>query len=620
MENKNTQPNAAGRTKPKYNIFKVNGFCVQAAWQCSRDVPLLCLLLAAATAVRTALGMLISPALLDKLETGAPLAELLSTALLFTAALMAANAVRGYLDECVYSGRTKVRISMQRMLSAKSAHTAYPNTQDPAFLQLRTKAQDVCARTASPAQDIWRTWTELLANLLGFAFYLTILSGLDMRLLVLVVCTTIAGFAVDRQVQRWGYRHRDEEAEYLHRMQYIDRAAIQRTAGKDIRIFGLQSWLEDVWQSAMELYRGFLTRRERHYMLANISDLLLALARNGIAYFYLIRLTLANGLPASRFLLYFSALTGFTQWVTGILEKCLTLYDQSLDISAVMEFINWPEPFRFTGGKALKLRPDTPCELRLENVSFRYPEAKADTISHMNLTVHPGERLAIVGLNGAGKTTLVKLLAGFLDPTAGRVLLNGEDIRQYNRQEYYAAFSAVFQEFSVLAATVAENVAQTMSGIDASRVAACIEKAGLTDAVAALPKGADTQLNREVWPDGVELSGGQTQRLMLARALYKDAPILLLDEPTAALDPIAEDDIYRRYSRMTEGRTSVFISHRLASTRFCDRIIFLENGQIAEEGTHEALMAAGGKYAALFAVQSRYYQETAEEGEPDGNE
>ena len=219
------------------------------------------------------------------------------------------------------------------------------------------------------------------------------------------------------------------------------------------------------------------------------------------------------------------------------------------------------------------------------------------------------EKLAIVGLNGAGKTTLVKLLCGFYDPTEGRVLLNGQDIREFNRRQYYELFSAVFQNFSIMDTTVAEAVSQTAVGTDMGKVDLCLEKAGLTEAISKFPEGINTHIGRQVYLDGVMLSGGQTQRLMLARALYKDGPILVLDEPTAALDPIAENDIYMKYNEMTAGKTSVFISHRLASTRFCDRILFIADGGIAEEGTHEELIAMNGAYAALFEVQSRYYRE-----------
>ena len=329
--------------------------------------------------------------------------------------------------------------------------------------------------------------------------------------------------------------------------------------------------------------------------------------KNGIAYIYLIDLTINKGLSVSEFLLYFTAVSTFTTWVMGILRDITKLHKDSLDISIIREFLEYPEPFKFEEGEIV---PEAKSyELRLENVSFRYAGADSDTIHKMNLIVHPEEKLAIVGLNGAGKTTLVRLLCGLLDPTEGRVLLNGRDIRDFNRRNYYQLLSAVFQEFSVLDVTVAENIAQISENIDYQKIYECVEKAGLTAFIQELPKGLDTHVGKEVFLDGVLFSGGQMQRLMLARALYKDGPILILDEPTAALDPIAENDIYRKYNDMTQDKTAIFISHRLASTRFCDRIIFMEDGIIMEEGSHESLLSKNGKYAKLFEVQSRYYQE-----------
>jgi ATP-binding cassette subfamily B protein len=276
----------------------------------------------------------------------------------------------------------------------------------------------------------------------------------------------------------------------------------------------------------------------------------------------------------------------------------------------IQEYIHLPEQFRFEGGVPIP-KADA-YELKLDNVSFRYPGTDKEIIDNMSLTLRPGEKIALVGLNGAGKTTFVKLLCGFYDPDEGRVLLNGIDIRQFNRQEYYDLFSAVFQEMSLLDLTVAEHVAQTAVNLDMDKVANCLEKAGLTAKVESLPLGVQTHVGKIAFLEGVEFSGGEMQRLMLARALYKDGPVLVLDEPTAALDPIAENDIYMKYNEMTKGKTSLFISHRLASTRFCDRILFLQDGVIAEEGTHEQLLNLGGEYAKLFHVQARYYQKGSE--------
>jgi len=399
------------------------------------------------------------------------------------------------------------------------------------------------------------------------------------------------------------------------RLGYMKWNASDRKLGKDVRIFGMGPWLKDIYASALKLYLDFAVREQREYLKADLIDLVMSIVRNGVAYWYLISMTLREGLPASQFLLYFTAIGGFTAWVTGILSGFSKLHKQCLDLSTLREFLELPEQFRFADGKPLPLQADGKYTLELRNVTFRYPGAEKDTLTNVNLTIPAGEKLAIVGLNGAGKTTLVKLLCGLYDPTEGAVLLNGEDIRQFNRNDYYEHFSAVFQQFALLDVTMAENVAQTFENINMDRVKDCIAKAGLTEKIESLPKGYHTILGREVYFDGVELSGGETQRLMLARALYKNAPIIVLDEPTAALDPLAEQDIYMKYNEMTAGRTALYISHRLASTRFCDRILFVADGGIAEEGTHESLLTAGGRYAELFAVQSKYYQEGGEQNE-----
>ena len=598
--------------KPKYNLWQNSWYMVKLAWRYSKSVLAICIILAAATAGETVVQLLIAPGILQKLELRASLPQLLGAIAIFTGALILFAAAKEYFDLNKLFGRVTVRIKLIEAIAEKMAQTSYENLLDTAFLQRKERASSACDDNQSPAESIWLTWTNILANLLGFAVYLALLSSLSPLLILVVIATTAAGYFVSRKVNQFGYLHREEEAAYTAEMRYVKRTVTSRAFAKDIRIFGLKPWLMEVWQKSFRLYESFLRRREKHYFLTNLADFLLSLLRNGISYAYLLHLTLTEGLSASTFLLYFTAASGFTQWITGILEQFTTLSKASLEISVVREFLEWPEGFQLTGGDPIPDAVNGTYELQLEHVTYRYPGAAEDTIHDLSLTLHRGEKVALVGLNGAGKTTLVKLLCGFLDPTQGTVRLNGVDIRKLNRRAYYKLFSAVFQEFSLLEATVAENVAQQVEGIDEEKVWQCLENAGLSDAVRALPQGLQTHLGRSIYDDGTELSGGQTQRLMLSRALYRDGAVLVLDEPTAALDPITESEIYLKYSEMTQGKTSLFISHRLASTRFCDRIILLENGSIAEEGSHEALLQRGGSYAKLFSVQRRYYEEGGE--------
>lgn len=606
--------------KPKYNLWQNTGFMLRTSRKYAKSVFPLCIVLALLSAGKSVAELLIAPAILNKIELSASLGSVVFTIAAFALVLMLLSGLRSYVDTNALFGRIAVRSQgIYLSISRKYAETSYPNLLNTDFLALGEKASAACAGNSEASEAIWTTLTDLMTSCIGFIVYLALLTNLNLWLAALVAATTAVSYFASKRINEWGYLHRSEELELTKRIEYANKTATSREFAKDIRMFGLRGWLEDLWGSTMRLYSAFCAKRERKYIWANIIDIVLTFLRNGIAYAFLIGITVKNGLPASQFLLYFAALSGFAQWVVEILDKLSVMHKQSLDISTIREFLDWDEPFDLNGGERIAFEPNKQYEIRLDDVSFRYPKADKDTLSHINLTVHPGEKLAIVGLNGAGKTTLVKLVCGFLDPTEGRILLNGEDIRKFNRNDYYTLFSAVFQEFSVLDVTVKENVAQCVDGIDETRVWQCIDKAGLTEKIQSLPKGIETHLGRRVFKDGVEFSGGQTQRLMLARALYKNAPILVLDEPTAALDPIAENDIYQKYNEMTHGRTSFFISHRLASTRFCDRIIFVDSGKIAEEGTHDELLKNGGGYAYLFEVQSKYYRSDNQDGTSDGS-
>lgn len=595
------------KEKPKYNIWQNVCFSVKLAWQTRKRVLVITVAGAILSVLLNLVQLYVAPEILSKVEQQVSLGQLLLTIGGFTAALFMLSGLVDYFDTVRQPGEIDVRTAIIQLLTRKTCETSYPNIRDPKVLKLKEQAGAAVGGNSDAGEHIWKTLTQLLTNLIGFVIYLILLTNLNGFLILVVIATSMIGFFATRYINEWEYRHKEEKEIYEKELSYYKQRAFALDFAKDLRIFGLGTWLRELQNKALKTCEAFITRREKAYLWANVVDVTMSLLRNGVAYAFLIWQTLEQGLPASEFLLYFTAVSGFTTWITGILSTFSQLHKESIALSHVQEYLDLPEQFKFDDGI-------TPPKadgymLTLENVTFRYPGTETNILENVNLTIHPGEKLAIVGLNGAGKTTLVKLLCGFYDPTEGRVLLNGQDIREFNRRQYYELFSAVFQDFSIMDTTVAEAVSQTAVGTDMGKVDLCLEKAGLTEAISKFPEGINTHIGRQVYLDGVMLSGGQTQRLMLARALYKDGPILVLDEPTAALDPIAENDIYMKYNEMTAGKTSVFISHRLASTRFCDRILFIADGGIAEEGTHEELIAMNGAYAALFEVQSRYYRE-----------
>ena len=596
------------RPKPQYNMVQNVAYMIAAAWETRKSVLWYCLLIVFCAVGLDLVNLFTVPTILARVETAAPLNNLLLTILFFAGILILLKGLNAYVDANKLFGRVEIRCMILRRINRKLGTTSYPYTENEEVNKKLETARRATSSNDQTTEVIWETLTGLLHRLIGFVIYLFLMSALDPLLILLTVVLSVVSFFLNRKAGEWHHKHRDEESKYDRAFYYVNDEARDVKLAKDIRIFGMREWLEDMQKSALDLYSAFVKRRQNYYIWIQIANTLINFLRSGLIYFYLIRLTIDGGLPASTFLLYFTAVGTFTGWISGILSDFNRLHEQSLDLSAVREYLDYPEIFRFGDGKALEPVTNGTYEIKLENLSFRYPGTEDYTIKDLNLTIHPGEKLAIVGLNGAGKTTLIKLLCGFYDPTEGRVLLNGEDIRQYNRRDYYRHFTAVFQQFSLLDVTLAENVTQDAVCINTERVWNCLKKAGLTEKVKSLPKGLKTHIGREVYEDGIYLSGGETQRLMLARALYKDAPIVVLDEPTAALDPLAENDLYQKYSDLTDGRTSLYISHRLASTRFCSRILYLEKGVIAEEGSHDELLKKGGKYAELFEIQSRYYK------------
>lgn len=330
--------------------------------------------------------------------------------------------------------------------------------------------------------------------------------------------------------------------------------------------------------------------------------------QNGVAYIVLIGILLEGGMTVGDFVFYFGLVGSIAGFLQGIIGDVAKLNTRAEKIAYYREFFDYPNKFNRGAGCEL---PTAPVKIELKDVWYRYDGAEDYTLKGINLVIEGGENLALVGMNGAGKTTLIKLICGMYTPTKGEILVGGKKIEEYNIEEYYSMISAVFQQIKPVAFTMFEFVASADLERPTARedAIAAMQAAGIYEKIERLPNGIDTHLMKGIYDDGVDLSGGEMQKLVLARAIYKNGAILVLDEPTAALDPIAENKLYLQYRDLTAGKTSIYISHRFASTRFCDRILLLENGSIIESGTHEELIALGGRYAYMFGVQSKYYKE-----------
>lgn len=395
-----------------------------------------------------------------------------------------------------------------------------------------------------------------------------------------------------------GNDHSNSVANYLVNVMLEERRA------DDIRIGHLDHFLDVQFGKAMEHFLPMYLDFARFSAITDGKNALLSLLSNFAAYLVIGARALYGVLPIGDVLLYAGSVTRAMSDLQTFLATGSEFDYINSYLSTYEDFIAQPS-MAYDGTLPIEKRDDGQYEFAFHDVSFSYPGTNIPVLEHVTLSFAVGEKTALVGRNGAGKTTLIKLLCRLYEPTSGYITLNGIDIRKYSYKEYTQAFSVVFQDFHLFSLPLDENIAAGTE-IDEAALQSSLAKVGLTDRVQQLPQGVRTRLYNNNGA-GVDLSGGEAQRTAIARALYKDAPFVILDEPTAALDPIAEAEIYKQFSQMTAGKTAVYISHRMSSCKFCDRIIVLDHGRIAEDGTHDTLLANHGIYANLYETQAQYY-------------
>lgn len=395
-----------------------------------------------------------------------------------------------------------------------------------------------------------------------------------------------------------GNDHSNSVANYLVNVMLEERRA------DDIRIGHLDHFLDVQFGKAMEHFLPMYLDFARFSAITDGKNALLSLLSNFAAYLVIGARALYGVLPIGDVLLYAGSVTRAMSDLQTFLATGSEFDYINSYLSTYEDFIAQPS-MAYDGTLPIEKRDDGQYEFAFHDVSFSYPGTNIPVLEHVTLSFAVGEKTALVGRNGAGKTTLIKLLCRLYEPTSGYITLNGIDIRKYSYKEYTQAFSVVFQDFHLFSLPLDENIAAGTE-IDEAALQSSLAKVGLTECVQRLPQGTHTRLYNNNGA-GVDLSGGEAQRTAIARALYKDAPFVILDEPTAALDPIAEAEIYKQFSQMTAGKTAVYISHRMSSCKFCDRIIVLDHGRIAEDGTHDTLLANHGIYANLYETQAQYY-------------
>ncbi len=597
------------KRKPKYGMISCVAYLYNMLWKYEKSLVFTGILIVPVSLVTSVLALVIPSVILRYLETE----HRFSTIALVIVGLVAADALFALMDDYLKAKAemaefyvvTRLQHRQQKSMLERDFYLDY----DPEIKAKDERGMRSIESNHAKGVHFPMDFAEMAAVVVKFFFFGAVISVLDFKIILLLALGCAVNIPFYVWEQKKNYETVDGRNSIRKKIDYLAyRVARDFRYGKDIRLYHLRTYLSLLAGQLFGEYKKEREKLEKRSFVTALAGFLVILVRDGAAYGFLITKALSGEMDAAQFVLYFSAITELAGFMSDVIWKWTGISEGALQISDYREDLELSG--RLNHGEGIPV-PSGAFSIEFKDVSYRYPKGEKNILEKVSFQIKAGEKIALVGVNGAGKTTITRLMCGLLLPSEGEILLDGHRPDEYNRDELYSLFGLVPQNYHLLPVSIARNIACTYEEkeVNTEKLAACIRLAGLEEKVNALPQGALTPIDRQVNPDGIALSGGEIQKLLLARLLYRRPKCMILDEPAAALDPIAEDRMYRRYHEIVKGATSVFISHRLNSTRFCDRILLLDRAGIAECGTHKELMAAGKRYRELFDLQSKYYKD-----------
>lgn len=600
----------------KHGMFNNFVYAVKLTWQLNNQFIIAMIVMGVLSALYMLIGIYIPKIVLalveNKVTTDTMIKVLVAVGIIILVVKLI-NTKAQYVGEYAWD---KVYKGLVSKYLRKSFTTDFKNMENPDFLDLIERSKHAMYNYQG-ISGYCRRGSNILSNIV-----LVVIAGAAIAvinpliILVLVVISYFIYKILDSTMEWTKVNFRDAMSSNFRKNYYFSSTARDFKYAKDIRLFKMQDFIEQTWKDINTVYYAACKKNHRKWVMCEAKMSFLRLFQNLLLYVVLIYMVLNKGMSISDFVLYIGLVASFSTAMTDMFCNMVWMNMNRMELDDFRTFMDWNEdkPDIEKGQGVSKNIGLKQFEFKFENVSFKYPGHEKYVLKNINLTIEAGSKLAVVGINGAGKTTLTKLLMRLYEPTEGRILLNGVDVKKYDRDTYFKIFAPVFQNIEIFAFPVWQNISMKPENeTDKNRTMEALEKSGLDEKINKYENKIDTMLLRIFDPNGVDLSGGERQRLAMARALYQNREVLVLDEPTAALDALAEDRMYQEFNQMVKGKTAIFISHRLSSTRFCDKIVMFEDGRIIEEGTHEQLINANGKYRNMFQVQAQYYKD--KEGE-----
>ena len=517
--------------------------------------------------------------------------------------------ISNYSEKWMNESNSWVRfINFAEKLIGKSLNTDYVNVEKNDMQVSMKKGAHALSGYNAGFQLILNSFSACIVGAIGMLLYGCTIISLDIRILVVLIGMSVSNVLLNRYARNYMENRLEEDSKNKKILDYLFEKTTDIEAGKDIRIYSMYDWIKTKLYDSGKKGEQWQSSVEKRWFLPKASDILFTMIRDLIAYGILIKAVCNGEMSLARFTFFLGVVAGFTTWLVKFINAISDIQKASMHIDDYRYMVEYPDK---ENDSKIEFVSNTIPEIEFKDVCFQYNSDAKKILDHVSFRITPGEKIAIVGNNGAGKTTLIKLLCGFYQPTSGTILFDGVDASKYSNKERYKFFSTAFQDVNILAFNIAQNISGCeMKETDEEKVRESLKLAGLQEKVDSLKDGANTYITQKLSDEGILLSGGESQKLIIARALYKNAPVFLLDEPTSAMDPIAEMKLYSLYEKIIGLKTAFFISHRLASTQFCDRIMLLEGGKIIEEGSHTELINKKGKYAELYDVQSAYYKES----------